>query len=51
MIDSYIKILSESKKVDGNILSQISHRYTIGNACRELAGAKQYFLNRFTPLC
>ena len=51
MIDSYIKILSESKKIDGNILSQISHRYAVRNACRELAGAKQYFLNKFTPHC
>ena len=50
-IDSYIKILSENKKRDGSILSRISHRYAVKNACDKLIGAKKYFLNKFTPVC
>jgi MoaA/NifB/PqqE/SkfB family radical SAM enzyme len=50
-IDSYVRILSENKKIGGSIFSRVAHRYALKQACNKLITAKKYFLNKFTSAC
>jgi MoaA/NifB/PqqE/SkfB family radical SAM enzyme len=50
-IDFYIGVLSENKRIKGDIFSKVFHIYALNSARNKLIAAKKYFLNKYTSAC